>query len=113
MNDVLCMQIAKNEEKNLMMFDSFFSLVYQINACLQDLLHALSGLPSNVYELDHLQVCLQDMNMFVEAAAFTPLGHNCQVVLRHVAHEQQDVDMSCLPATRGREEEEINKTKIR
>lgn len=49
------------------------------------------------------------MNMFVEAAALTPLGHNSQVVLRHVAHEQQDVDMSCFPET---EEEEITKTKI-
>lgn len=44
--------------------------------------------------------------MFVEAAAFAPLGHNGQVVLRHVAHEQQDVDMSCFPATRGKREEE-------
>lgn len=41
--------------------------------------------------------------MFVEAAAFTPLGHNGQVVLCHVAHEQQDVDMSCFPAARGKE----------
>lgn len=47
--------------------------------------------------------------MFVEAAAFTPLGHNGQVVLRHVAHEQQDVDMPCLPATK--EEEEIAQEK--
>lgn len=51
--------------------------------------------------------------MFVEAAALTPLGHNCQVVLRHVAHEQQDVDMPCFPATRGKRKEEITKTKIR
>lgn len=51
--------------------------------------------------------------MFVEAAALTPLGHNCQIVLCHVAHEQQDVDMSCFPATRVKRKEEISKTKIK
>lgn len=39
--------------------------------------------------------------MLVEAAALTPLGHDGQVVLRHVAHEQQDVDVSGLPAVPG------------
>lgn len=33
------------------------------------------------------------MQVFVEAAALTPLGHNRQVVLGHVPHEQQDVHM--------------------
>lgn len=65
---------------------------------LTDSLHALSRLPGDVYELDDLEVCLQDVNVLVEAAAFTPLGHDGQVVLRHVAHEQQDVDVSGLPA---------------
>lgn len=51
--------------------------------------------------------------MFVEAAALTPLGHNCQIVLRHVAHEQQNVDMSCFPTTRVKRKKEITKTKIR
>lgn len=32
--------------------------------------------------------------MFVEAAALAPLGHDGQIILRHVAHEQQDVDVS-------------------
>lgn len=68
---------------------------------IEDLLHALSCLPGDVNELDHLEVCLQDVNVFVEAAALAPLGHDGQVVLRHVAHEQQDVDMSCFPATEG------------
>lgn len=45
--------------------------------------------------------------MFVEAAAFTPLSHNGQVVLCHVAHEQQDVDMSCFPAAQGKEKKKI------
>lgn len=86
---------------------------YQTGSIIRDSLHALSRLPGDVYELDYLKVCLQDMNVLVEAAALTPLGHNGQVVLRHVAHEQQDVDMSCLPVTSSREEEEITKTKIR
>lgn len=47
--------------------------------------------------------------MFVEAAAFTPLGHNGQVVLRHVAHEQQDVDMSCFP---GKEKRKPNQSEM-
>lgn len=70
---------------------------------LTDSLHALSRLPGDVYELDDLEVCLQDVNVLVEAAAFTPLGHDGQVVLRHVAHEQQDVDVSGLPAVPGGE----------
>lgn len=116
MNDVLCMQIAKGEKRKLddisVLFK--FSLSEKLfRTILQDLLHALSCLPCNVYELDYLEVCLQDVKMFVEAAALTPLGHYGQVVLRHVAHEQQDVDMSCFPATSGRAEEEITKTKIR
>lgn len=68
-------------------------------AALRALLHALSRLPGDVYELDHSEVCLQDVDVFVEAAALTPLRHNGQVVLGHVAHEQQDVDMSCFPTT--------------
>lgn len=39
--------------------------------------------------------------MLVEAAALAPLRHDGQVVLRHVAHEQQDVDVSGLPAVPG------------
>lgn len=116
MDDVLRMEIAKKEEEEKKNLDDvlvIINLVCQKNAVFLDLLHALSCLPGNVYELDYLEVCLQDVNMFVEAAALTPLGHNGQVVLRHIAHEQQDVDMSCFPATRGKGEEEITQTKIR
>lgn len=114
MNDVLCMQIAKNEKKNIRWhFGSFQVSLSGKKNTIEDLLHALSCLPGDVYELDYLEVCLQDMNMFVKAAALTPLGHNGQVVLRHVAHEQQDVDMSRFPVSRGKGEEEITKTKIR
>lgn len=51
--------------------------------------------------------------MLVEAATLTPLCHNGQVVLSHITHEQQDVDMSCFPVTRCRKEEEITISKIR
>lgn len=36
--------------------------------------------------------------MLVEAAALAPLGHDGQIILRHVAHKQQDVDMSRFSA---------------
>ena len=78
-----------------------------------DSLHALSCLPGNINELEHLEVGLLNVQVLVEAAPITPLGHNGQVVFRHVAHEQQDVDMSCLPATRHREEKEVQETKMR
>lgn len=65
---------------------------------LLDLLHALGCLPGDVDELDDLEVGLQDVDVLVEAAALAPLGHDGQVVLRHVAHKQQDVDMSRFPA---------------
>lgn len=55
--------------------------------------HSLSRLPGNVNQLEHLELGLLDMQVFVEAAALTPLGHNRQVVLGHVPHEQQDVHM--------------------
>lgn len=38
------------------------------------------------------------MQVAVQAAAFTPLGDDGKVGLRHVAHEQQDVDVASLPA---------------
>lgn len=65
-----------------------------------DSLHALSRLPGDIYELDYLEVGLQDVNVFVEAAALTPLGHDGQIILRHVAHKQQDVYVSCFSAAK-------------
>lgn len=65
---------------------------------LLDLLHALSRLPGDIDELDDLEVGLQDVDVLVEAAALTPLGHDGQIILRHVAHKQQDVNMSRFPA---------------
>ena len=100
MDDVLCMQIAENEKRKKLAAILILS-EYEKSSILRHLLHALSRLPGDVYELDYLEVCLQHVNVFVEAAALAPLGHYGQVVLRHVAHEQQDVDVSCFPATRG------------
>ena len=76
---------------------SMFILAHH-SSLLLDLLHALSCLSGDIYELYYLKVGLQDVNVLVEAAALAPLGHNGQVILCHVAHEQQDVDMSCFPA---------------
>lgn len=59
-------------------------------------LHSLSRLPGNVNQLEHLELGLLDMQVFVEAAALTPLGHNRQVVLCHVPHEKQDVHVPCF-----------------
>lgn len=84
-----------------------------MSSVLQNLLHALSSLPGDIHELYDLEVGLQDVNVFVEAASLTPLGHYGQVVFRHVAHEQQDVDVSCFPVIRDREEEELATSKIR
>lgn len=38
-----------------------------------------------------------DVQMAVQAAAFTPLSDDGEVGLSHIAHEQQDVDVAGLP----------------
>lgn len=78
---------------------------------LLDLLHALSRLPGDIDELDDLEVGLQDVDVLVEAAALAPLGHDGQVVLSHVAHKQQDVDMSRFPAANAEIERRSKKNK--
>lgn len=60
-------------------------------------LHALRGLAGDVDQLEHLELGLLHVQMFVEAAALTPLCDNGQVVLGHVAHEEQDVHVPGLP----------------
>ena len=69
-----------------------------MTAVLRASLHALRSLPGDVYQLEHLVVGLLDVQVLVKAAALAPLRDDGQVVLRHVAHEQQDVNMTCLPA---------------
>lgn len=63
--------------------------------CMQ-IVHSLSCLPGDVNQLEHLELGLLDVQVFIEAAALTPLGHNRQVVLRHVPHEEQDVHVPCF-----------------
>lgn len=60
-------------------------------------LHALSRLPGNVDQLDHLKLGLDDVQVVVQTRAFTPLGHDGQLRLGGVAHEQQDIHMTCFP----------------
>lgn len=69
-------------------------------ACsLKHSLHALSRLSGNVDQLKHLEVGLLHVQMFVEAASFTPLRHNGHVCLGHISHKQNDIDMPGLPVT--------------
>lgn len=71
-------------------------------------LHSLSRLPGNVDQLEHLELGLLDMQVFIEAAAFAPLGHYRQIVLRHVAHEKQDVHVPCFTGGGRREGSELS-----
>lgn len=64
---------------------------------LKHSLHALSRLSGDVDQLKHLEVGLLHVQMFVEAASFTPLRHNGHVCLGHVSHKQNDIDMPGLP----------------
>lgn len=60
-------------------------------------LHALSGLPGDVDQLDHLKLGLDDVQVVVQTGAFTPLGYDSQLRLGGVTHEQQDVHMARFP----------------
>jgi len=68
---------------------------------LQVLLHALSRLPGHVDAPHGVELGLRDVQVAVEAAALAPLRDDGEVGLRHVAHEQQDVDVAGLPAGTG------------
>lgn len=60
-------------------------------------LHALSRLTGDVDQLDHLKLGFDDVKVVVQAGAFTPLGHDGQLRLGGVAHEQQDVHVTRFP----------------
>lgn len=64
---------------------------------LWDSLHALSSLTGDVDQLDHFKLGLNDVQVVVQTGAFAPLGHNGQLRLGGVAHEQQDVHMTRFP----------------
>lgn len=62
------------------------------------LLHALCCLSGHINSTHSVKLGFCDMQMAIQAAAFTPLCDDGKVGLSHVAHEQQDVDMPGLPA---------------
>lgn len=65
---------------------------------LQFLLHALSCLSGHINTTHRVKLGFCDMQMSVQAAAFTPLCDDGKIGLGHIPHEQQDVHMSSLPA---------------
>lgn len=66
----------------------FYTLEESLNPRVWNSLHALSSLSGDIYQLEHLEVGLLHMEVFIETAAFTPLRYNRKIVFRHVAHEQ-------------------------
>lgn len=62
-------------------------------------LHALSCLPGDVNQFDHLKLGLDDVQVVVETWAFAPLGHDGQLRLGGVTHEQQDVNVTRFPGS--------------
>lgn len=63
---------------------------------LKFLLHALCSLASNINTAHGVKLGLSNMQVAVQAAAFTPLCDNGKIWLRHEAHEQQNVDVACF-----------------
>lgn len=62
------------------------------------LLHALRRLSGHIDATHGVKLGFCDVQMAVEAAAFTPLRDDGKVGLGHVAHEQQDIDVASFPA---------------
>lgn len=60
-------------------------------------IHALSRLSGYVDQFDHLELGLDDVQVVVQTGAFTPLGHDGQLGLGGVAHEEQDVHVTRFP----------------
>lgn len=60
-------------------------------------LHALSSLSGNVDQLDHLKLGFDNVQVVVQTGAFTPLSYDGQLWLGGVAHEEQDVHVTCFP----------------
>lgn len=64
----------------------------------QLLLHALCSLSGHINATHSVKLSFRNMQMAIQAAAFTPLCDDGKVGFSHVAHEQQDVDVAGLPA---------------
>lgn len=69
---------------------------------MQALLHSLSRLSGHIDATHCVKFGFCDMQVTVEAAAFTPLRDDGKVGLGHVAHEQQDIDVASFPANNRR-----------
>lgn len=97
MDDRLGVQVTEREG------NGFRSAGWQKGAALSVVvvgghsLHALSCLSGYVDQLDHLKLGFDDVQVVVEAGAFTPLGDDGQLRLGGVAHEEQDVHMPGFP----------------
>lgn len=95
MDDGLGMQVTEDENHKVIALAAHTEIR---SRCWRSYsLHALSGLPGNVDQLDHLKLGLDDVQVVVQTGAFTPLGHNGQLGLRGVAHEEQDVHVARFP----------------
>lgn len=80
------MQITEKGKKGFRAItNSEIGLVLYLN---RNSLHALSRLPGNVNQFDHLKLSLNDVQVVVQTRAFTPLCNDGQLRLGGVAHEQ-------------------------
>ena len=78
----------------------------------RDSLHALRRLPGHVDAPHGAELGVGDVQVAVQTAALTPLGDDGKVGLGHVAHEEQDVDVTGLPVSPREEEEEEERTLV-
>lgn len=62
------------------------------------LLHALRRLPSHVDAAHRVKLGFRHVQMAVQAASLAPLRDDRKVGLRHVAHEEQNVDVTGFSA---------------
>lgn len=85
-DDWFGMQITERGKKGFRAIaNSDIEFVLYLN---RNSLHALSCLPGNVNQLDHLKLSLNDVQVVVQTRAFTPLCNDGQLRLRGVTHEQ-------------------------
>lgn len=104
MNDVLGMEVAVEMEADSESAGDYFispSRLPQFSK-MRGSLHALGSLPGHINELDHVKACVSHMKVVVEAGTLTPLCNDGKPGPSHETHEQQNVDMSCLPVGRER-----------
>lgn len=66
----------------------------------QDSLHALRRLPGHIDAAHRVKLGFRHVKVSVQAAPLAPLRDDRKVGLRHVAHEEQNVDVTGLSAGR-------------